>query len=284
LLLLLFSVICGLAAWYLQTSSLGSLYEVVLFLGGFVSALALPAGLCLGLEMDVKAAGQRETQLGDSISEAQLESGMGSFLSTRPFSSQNFASAILRNAALSSLIAWLIWFALFAACLLTMWLTKQSPSEYMPRDTGLLFIPMTVLGPWIAMANLGTLGLSGRLAKLVFAFVCLFVGYSILMGVVNHFTSPLVSVQLHTAFTTIGSVLIVAATIGAFALAWRQKHLTSKALLGASLTAYILVTAAILLRPTDVHFIFYPLVFIFAALFVLPFASTPLAIAWNRHR
>ncbi len=284
LLMMLFAVTCGLVAWYMQTTDLGSLYEGNLFLGGFVSALALPAGVAIGLEMDVKASGQRQTQLGDSISESQFESGMGSFLGSRPFSSMDFARAILRNAAQSSLMAWLIWFAVFAGCLLTMWLTKQMPSSFMPRDTGLLFIPMTVLGPWIALSNLSTIGLSGRGMKIFLALVSLLVGYGVLMGVINHFTNALVAQQVHSVITTIASVLVVAATIWAFAFAWRQKHLTSRALLGTALAACILVIAAILLRPVDVHFIFFPLVILFATFVVLPLASAPLAIAWNRHR
>lgn len=45
-----------------------------------------------------------------------------------------------------------------------------------------------------------------------------------------------------------------------------------------------IILTAILLRPTSVPFIVYPLARAFAALAVMPFASMPLAIAWNRHR
>ena len=284
MLMLLCAVTGGLGAWYMQKSSLSSFYEVVLFLGGFVSVLACAAGLFFGLEIDAKPVGQRETQLGDSISEAQFPSGIGSFLSSRPFSSKGFSYAILRTAAQSSLLAWLIWFAVFAGCLLTMWSTKQFPSAFMPRGTGLLYIPMTILGPWIALANLGTIGLSGRGAKILFGLVSSFVGYCIWMGVVNHFTNAAVTAQIHSFCITIVFVLIFAATLWTYAQARRQQLVTLKTLLVASLAGCALVIAAILLLPADVHFIVYPSILAFASSVVLPFASMPLAIAWNRHR
>jgi len=284
LLMLFFAALGGLAAWYMQESNLNSLYQGVLFLGGLVSALACAAGFFLGLEVDAKPTGQRETQLGDSLSDTPIESGMGSFLSSHPFTSRDYANAILRTAAQSALLAWLLWFVVFAGSLLIMWLSKQFPNPFMPRNIGVLYIPMTILGPWIALANLGSIGLSGRGAKVLFALVSCFVGYCVLMGVVNHFTNSLVAVQTHTVCTTIASMLIVISVIGAYSQAWRKKHVTSRTLVTASLTACGLAATAFWLLPADAHIIFYPTIILFAAFVVLPFASMPLAIAWNRHR
>jgi len=141
---------------------------------------------------------------------------MGSFLSSHPCTSKDYANAILRTAAQSALLAWLLWFVVFTCCLLIMCLNKQFPNSFMPRDIGVLYIPMTILGPWIALANLGTFGLSGRGAKFFFALVGCIVGYCVLMGFVNDFTNALVAVQIHTACTTIASTLIVVFTIWAY--------------------------------------------------------------------
>ena len=284
MLMLLCAITGGLGAWYLQRSTLGSLYEGVLYLGGFVSVLACAAGFFFGLEVDAKPVGQRELQLGDSIAEAQFPSGMGTFLSSRPFSSKDFSRANLRTAAQSSLIAWLMWFALFVSCWLTMWLTKQLPTAFMPHDFGLFYLPMTILGPWIAMTNLGTIGLSGRGGKILFGLVSFFVGYSVLMGIVNHFSNALVTAQIHAVCTTCAAMLIVAATILAFVQARRHEHISLNTLLVASLASCAVVIVAILGLPVAVPFIVYPTLFAFAALVVIPFASMPLAIAWNRHR
>ncbi|MDX1926060.1 MAG: hypothetical protein SFV81_06060, partial [Pirellulaceae bacterium] len=72
------ALVCAVCIWlgavYLGNATVENLYGVVLFLGGFVSLLACAAGLFLGLEVDSKAAGQRETQVGDFVTELELES------------------------------------------------------------------------------------------------------------------------------------------------------------------------------------------------------------------
>lgn len=273
-----------ISSWYMQVVNLAPLYENVLLLGGFLSALALPAGLFIGIEIDVKGAGQRETQFGDSIGQSEFESSMGSFLSSRPLSSNDFGRSILRTAALSALIAWLIWFVVFSACLLTMWLSKQYSASIMPRGIGMLYLPLTILGPWCALANISTIGLSGRGPKILVALVSLFVGYAVLNGIIEHFTSDWVAQRLHSVCVTFTASLIVVASVWAFVQARRRRLITSRALLTVSLAAGAMGFTAILLRPTAAHFTFYPITFAFLALVALPFASVPLAISWNRHR
>jgi len=47
----------------------------------------------------------------------------------------------------------------------------------------------------------------------------------------------------------------------------------------------VLVTAvAVALKPADMHNVGYMLIVAFASLTILPFATAPLGIAWNRHR
>jgi hypothetical protein len=256
----------------------------VLFVGGFVSLLACPMGLFLGLDIDSKPTGQREVQAGDLVTEMQLESGMGSFLSSRPCSSKQFSDAILKTAALSAIVSWSMWFVVFGASLLTLWLMKLSPTSYMPKDVGVLFIPMTILGPWIAMANLGMIGLSGRGTKILFPLVIGSVCYCVLFGVIRHFSDILSAMQFHTACTTALAMLLVVVTLVAFVQAQKQKHLSLITSVFAGLASCGLVVAAVALRPAGASFIYYPCAVLFATLVVAPIACMPLAIAWNRHR
>jgi hypothetical protein len=283
-LLLLVSVCGGLISWFMQTSSLDSLYVGLLILGGLISALALPTGIFQGLEIDSQATGQRETQLSDSLDRSELDYAMGNFLSSRPITSWEFATAALKSAARSTLLSWSMWLAVFVVCLLTMWLTNQYPNPLMPRDTGYLYLPLVFFGPWIALGNLGTIGLSGRGTKILFAMVITLVGYSVLMAVVNNFTSRSVVDSIHTCFTTVAAALVVVACIWAFFQAQRQQHFTSKVTILAGLAACLIVSIGFWLLPTGSHFIAYPMIFGFTALVVMPLATMPLAISWNRHR
>jgi hypothetical protein len=282
--MLAIAVSIGLGAMYFQDTTLESFYEVVLYLGGFVSLLACAAGLFLGMEADSKPTGQRATQLGDFVSELQLESGMGSFLTCRPCTSKQFSAAILKNAAYGSIVSWFIWFMVWSALLLAMWIMKLAPAAYVPREIGVLFFPLTILGPWIAMANLGIVGLSGRGTKILFAMVAGGVGYCVLLGVIRHFTNVFVAIEFHTACTTLAAVFAVLATIWAFAQARKHKHIRTSTSVCAALICCALVIAAVACRPVGSTFIYYPTVVCFATLVVFPFACMPLAIAWNRHR
>ncbi len=274
----------GLGALYLGTTTLASAYKALLLLGGFVSFLACAAGLFLGLEVDAKPAGQRDQQLGDSVTDMQLDSGMGCFLSSRPFSSKEFAKAILTVAARSSLIAWLMWFGLFACCHLLFSVTNQSPDYYMPPDIGILFIPVTILGPWVAMANLGTLGFSGRGARILFGLVAGFVSYFVFLLVVRQFADVVIVQQIHNVCSTAVAALVVGGSIWAFVQARKQRHISNSTYLASGLGFWALLIAAILLRPVGSQFIYYPTVVIIVSLVIVPFATMPLAIAWNRHR
>lgn len=284
LFVLVLAVVGVLAEWYLRNSGLNSSYEVVLSLGGFISLLAVPFGIYIGLEIDTKCVGQRETQLGDSLDQLQLDTVMGSFLGSRPITDWDFAKVTLRTAAQSVFFTWLLWFVVFIGCLLILWLTSQFPNSLMPRNFGWLYMPLTILGPWIAMANLGTAGHSGRGARILFYLVFFFVGYFVLMGIIQHFTSITFVEMLHVVCISIATILLIIAGIWAFATACRQKQLTKRALLVASLAIGLLTIGGIMLLPAGSHYLAYLMVIAFAVLVVLPFATMPLAIAWNRHR
>lgn len=282
--MLLCVITWNVVAWIFQATNLISLYDATLFVGGFITLLACAAGLFLGLEVDSKAAGQRDTQLGDSVSELQLVSGMGSYLGSRPFSNKQFAAALLRTSAQGTILSWLAWATVLLTCLLTMWLLQIRPNSYLPDKIGLLFVPLTILGPWIAMSNLATIGLSGRGTTMLTIGVTASVAYCVLLGALNSVISTQVVQQIHTTFTLILAILSVPFSIWLYIRAMKQEQVSMKTLLLAAFAFVVILVAAVLLRPENTQLLYYPSAVLFAVLVVIPFASTPLAIAWNRHR
>lgn len=80
------------------------------------------------------------------------------------------------------------------------------------------------------------------------------------------------------------AVVVLGGTMLAFSAALRDCLIASRSA-GLCGVFWIALTAfAILFRPPALGFFAFPLISSFAALVVLPFATTPLAIAWNRHR
>ncbi len=274
----------AIGALFFESITWTTFYDVIQVMGWVVSLFAFAAGMFLGLEVDAQPAGQRDPQFGEAVTELQLESNMGSFLGCRPFENKDFALALLRTAAVSSLAAWLIWATVFGACSLSLWMTDQLPASAMPRHLGLLNLPMTFFTPWVAMANLGTIGLSGRGPKLLFTLVTCSVLYCVMFGAISYFTNPLVVMTVHSVCMTIAAAAIVLATLAAYTLARRKQLLATRTVVLVSVTAITILVLAMLLRPAATSYLFYPCAVLYSCLVVLPIATTPLAIAWNRHR
>ena len=278
---MLFAGFVGTCAWLASQNSWHQVYEGILFCGGLLSLLAMGAGFILGMNLNAGSVGQRNARLGEANG---LSDSMGHFLSTRPLSNLDFAQAILKTAAISTLIAWAIWFIAFVAILGIMWSALQLPSPMIPPKMGAWFLPLTLFVPWIFMSNLPSIGLSGRGILIAFAVV---IGLSILLIlsiVVGVFVSAAAVHQLHIISTVIVCTLIVCATVLMFAKVYREKIYRATALTAFAITWCGSVIAAIALSPVQLDFSICIAIFAFAALIVLPFATTPLAIAWNRHR
>lgn len=296
ILILTVAAIVAFGLWMMQADSLGPMFGFLVSLGPFLAVLGIPAGILLGFEVDAKSVGQREPQLADAIDIGSLETGMGSFLASRPITNRDLANAILRTAALSSFLAWIMWFAVFLGCLFLLWwrgplsfslMASQTEIDESILSTGqyrALYFAFTLLSPWAVMANLSAIGLSGRGGKLFVAIVGSFVGYCLLIGVVNNFTSKTLVMMIQNVAITIASAVLVFATIWAYYLASRHRHLTLRTCFAALSTIALLVTITVALLGFSQTFIVYSIATAFLALVVLPFASVPLAIAWNRHR
>ena len=108
--------------------------------------------------------------------------------------------------------------------------------------------------------------------------------YAIVMILTKEFFSFTVQEQVHQICVVVASVAIVGIAVWAFATARRRGLLSRAALYLAGVTGLGIVVVSIALRPTDLWIVAYPMIVAFAALVVMPWATAPLALAWNRHR
>ncbi len=278
---LFFAGFVGVCTWLASQNSWPDVHVGILTCGGIVSLLAIGTGAILGMNLNAGSSGHRSPRLGDAIGQSE---SMGHFLSTRPLSNLDLAQAILRMAALSTLIAWAIWFVAFVAIFGVMLSAFQLPSPIIPGGAGAWFLPLTLLGPWIFMANLPSIGLSGRGHPIAFAGIIALTLFGILSITIKECVSTTAEIQLHTVSAVLVCMLIVWSTAWLFAKAYRAKIYGSKSLTAFGITCSGIVIAAITVSPMPMHFTLLAAIFAFASLVVLPFATMPLAIAWNRHR
>ena len=196
----------------------------------------------------------------------------------------DFSGAILQTAFRSILIAWSLWAAGFFGCLLISQLMPHVPMPAFPPELQAWYLPLTLLGPWIAMTNLSLIGLSGRGIRMVFLGVTGLVSYGIGMILIKEVFSAEVQNQVFEISLFLGSITIVGATLWAFMKAQRRQVLTHKAQYASGVLWIAIVILGIAIRPKDLPVVAYPMILAFSALVILPLAATPLAIAWNRHR
>ena len=279
---LVFSIF-GFGIWCIDRVSPTKLYEVVLILGGLLSLLAIGSGFMLGVDISSQTAGQRQTQLGDVMDSIQFDS-FGSFMSSRPVTNADFAKALLKTAAASCLVSWCVWFAYYLSFVALLTVSHQAPGNWIPLRMGMLWFPLTLLGPWVVSANIAALAQTGRGVKILLWTCGGLTGVLILFLVMLKFVPVSAASQFYTVFIWTSAVLIVFVSILAFMRAKQQQHLRTSSLLTAALIGCCMAIAGFAFLPADTQRFEYPLVFGFAALAVLPVATLPLAIAWNRHR
>lgn len=274
--------------WLLdQQSSLGTTLEDwhrgLLTCAGVLPFLAIGAGFFLGMPVATNAVRQRDVTLGDAAAGNQWV-GMGHFEATRPVSNSDFAKAVLKTAAWSSLIAWGIWLAVFVSYSFGLWLAGLLPRPILPSDYGAWYLSLSILGMWVAMANFSVIGLSGRSAVVSVVIVCLIVASAVLLPLISEYVSPSVRDRIAWSCLAMASAGIVSATIWAFAVASRKRILEWKDVLIAAAVACGIAGAAFALKPVPLTLMVVCATLAFAALVVMPIATVPLAIAWNRHR
>ncbi|MEZ6033638.1 MAG: hypothetical protein R3C17_11130 [Planctomycetaceae bacterium] len=251
--------------------------------GGMLTLVAGAAGILSSIPCDGTSGKKQHETMRDLIGHENLH-GMGHFQSTRPFTNADFAKSILLAATSSILIGWALWFAGLVICLLIAVSIHQKLTVILPSDFGAWYLPLTLLGPWIAMTNSATIGLSGRAAKLILAGVMSVISYCIVLFLIKEFVSREAHDRFVESCVCIGSIAVVLSTLPSFSKAYRCGYLNRRTACAAAGFAISIVVMAIALQPRELSMTAYFMICAFAALVVLPIATTPLAIAWNRHR
>ena len=251
--------------------------------GGLLSLIAGVAGILTGISSNGTVTRYRGETIRDLAGNNNKE-GMGNFQSTLPFTNRDFSKSILQTASRSLLIAWGFWAAGFFGCLLIAQLMPHIPVRVFPPESGAWYLPLTLLGPWIAMTNMSIIGLSGRSTRIVPIGISGLILYGIGMILIKEVFSAEVQNQVSEITMFFGSMTIIGATLLAFVKAHRRNFLSRKSQCVSGIIGIGIVTLAIAFRPAELPVVAYPMILAFSALVIMPLAATPLTIAWNRHR
>lgn len=202
------------------------------------------------------------------------------FLATRPLSDTDLATIVLRHSAMVcgiSVILWLIGVALTVAVWGTLPESLPAAHDMMAHLLLKASIAALIFGGLIW--TLVGLGAALAMARSWFVPLGWFGAYALFLATVC--VLPLAD----RAVIFLAAAGCFAATIAAFAAAWRRKHVSRRTMVGV-LTVYVLFQVCLLLGLVEGILsldVFLPLIG-FSAAPLAPLAAAPLALAWNRHR
>ena len=246
------------------------------FVAGFV-------GLWIGIASTGSSNRYHSPTISDLFDQKNAEE-MGHFLSTRPFTNSDFAKTFLRMTVRSLLITWTIWATTFVAWLFFADIMHRLPEAVFPGPIGAWYLPLILLGSWITMANLSTVGLSGRGTRLTLAIAAGFFVYPAAMVLVKAQCSESTQQILFYASIWIVSLAVLIVTPFAMFKAVQRGLLKSKNLRILLMIAAGIALIVFVVEAKTLPILAYPMIMAFSALCILPFATIPLAISWNRHR
>jgi hypothetical protein len=263
-----FGMFLGLAIWAIFSRNGEELFSGFVAGGGLLSVTALVGALVVG------NTGPNETG-----------SQIGSFLATRPLTTPALARVILKTAALSTLLAWLIWAAGFLVVYGVLLAVGRLPSSTSVH-WGWWYFPLTLLGAWTVLAVGASIGLAGRAFLFVKVLCGAMFAYVGLILFARYALSNEAQMQFGRCVTYILAAAFLLATLWAFVAARRRSLIGWPtvyvgASVWAALTAVVMMVWAVGFPGTlaAVSFLIGA-----AALSVAPLATAPLALAWNRHR
>lgn len=263
-------VSCGFVAWYFSDDRrAASLVEGLFASGGLMWVLGLLGGLVLG-NTGAHDAGFAMTQ----------------FNATRPLSDADMGCIMLRTAAKSVVMSWLIWAAALAMTCLVI-LLNSPPHTLKPSSGVWWFLPLTLAGYWASTGVLMSIGLLGR-SRLFIQVACGVPAsiFAFAIACSALFRPEVAAMAAQTAIYAL-SFGTIAAVAWVFAEA-RRRRLVATTTIGVAAASWLAATTVSLfqlpltsgLRP----WLAWLLLSALFALVVAPLAATPLAIAWNRHR
>jgi hypothetical protein len=265
-----FGLLCGLAIWLIFSRDPQELFGGIVAAGAVVPIAAIIGGLVIG---------------NAGSSDARTE--MGPFLGTRPLTTSDMAAILLRVAVRSVLTAWVIWVIPFFVCVLLLGALGVSYQDEVPAGLWTRYFAASLLGAWVVAALGASAGLTGRqwmLVKLLAGGLMLYLAVTLL-------AKFLLSLEAQVQFGQGAAIVVGAAcllgTAWAFVAARRRGLIGSAAMATAASVWAVLAVLVAALRlappaspplPIDIATIG------LAALVVAPWATVPLALAWNRTR
>jgi hypothetical protein len=217
---------------------------------------------------------------------ATSEGVMGQFLATRPMTNSCLARTVLRAAAKSLLLAWLVWAAAISLLYAALFAVGAVPDRLFPPTLDWRELPMSFLGSWIILGVIASALLAGRPRPLVLLIIALSAAYIGLMLMGEFALSPeTLGLLMRMLASAVGAIILVA-TAWAFVAARRRRLLDFSTAWAALGTWTVLVIWVVLTLPpaVDLSTAGYILLVGVVALAVMPLAAAPLALTWNRHR
>jgi hypothetical protein len=262
-------LLCGLITWYFASRNAEDLYQGILLGGQAMWMLSFIGGILLG------HVGPDE---GNPI--------MGNFMATRPMSDADMGRAVLRTATKTLLLTWAIWGVaclIVCGCLLAVGARGAMKA---PDGWNWWFVPATLLGCWGGIGVLMPLLLLGSSRFLITLGIALPAALIATSLISKFFLSREQQQQLEHALAAIVAVGVVIIGVWVYVAAHRSRLIQAPTVLAAA-TIWLTSTVVLAVQlPASAipHWIGYLLIAAAAALVVMPMASVPLALSWNRHR
>lgn len=257
--------------------------EAVIGAGFLLPLVAGLSGLLLGTTFSGIQSRDHKSTIRDLNTEGQFDR-MGSFLATRPMTNTWYAGIILRTAVRSAALSWCLWaLVLFLAAVTGMQAGVMS-DKFASIVRHSWYLCGTLLAVWIGITAVASTVLTGRFPVFAATFtICVFI-VALLMMLTQNYATPQLKSLLSLLVPIALAMIVLAGTGVAFLTAVRRSILTHALAWRCGIAWLSLNGLALLLKPAVLGLSAYPLMLAFTALVVLPFATTPLAIAWNRHR
>jgi hypothetical protein len=263
---MLMIVFCG---WVMFSRKPESLQEGSVVLGIFLPIMGFIMGLVIGLT---------------GPQDGKLE--MGQFLATRPMTNTDYAWMILKTTGLNVVGGWLVWCFAAGGVSLVLWCLDLHSGRILPPEMQWWHVPLILLATWLTTALVSCLVLCGRPRFLV-GLICTFFGL-IILGIMfgKWGLSETERLRFHQGIYILSAIAFAGLTTWAFAAAWRHQLIGKLTITLAAgmwtVAAVSVVVDSFVNHRESLHWSI--LAVGVAALAVAPFATTPLSLAWNRHR
>jgi hypothetical protein len=269
------------------TTAIEFIYQGIFAFGMFFYVFAFLAGIFVGCADLSGGKRQQAPTLSELVNQNNLIR-MGAFQATLPVVPWNFSLAIFRTIIQSLFTTWCVWFVLFAGVSIALRLFQPNVDTHDFELTRLGYwgVPLTLLGPWIVMSNVASICLTGRNRFVFLMFltpVVMFVGTAVIVDVIESNHAAKAELFAYGCFDLL-SLGCILGTVFAFFRAKRRKLIGPQTLLGGLAMSGVIFAVATILTPIKLLPSDYLMILGFAAMAVLPIATIPLAIEWNRHR